>query len=66
MSDYTMNSQISLAKILINYLSGSLRTGYKFYRKSDNSEIKTVKEIMEELVANQDVMTVPPKPGMKI
>jgi len=66
MSNNTMNSQIALAKIVINYLSGSLRTGYKFYRKSDNFELCTVKGILESLLTEQDVMTIPPKPGMEI
>jgi hypothetical protein len=66
MNNNTMNSQISLAKLLINYLARSLRTGYKFYRKSDNFELCTVKGILETLLAEQDVMTIPPKPGMEI
>jgi hypothetical protein len=66
MSKFIMDSQISLAKLLINYLSRSLRDGYRFYRKSDNYELCTTRGILESLLTEQDVMTIPPKPGMKI
>lgn len=56
------SSQLAMAKLLIKYLDESLKGGFRFFRKSDNEELKTTKEILIAITEDMEVNMSPPLP----